>query len=55
MRGRAMKMAARLALLCALVLLMGLGVSSPAIAQTTVTYIHTDALGSVWVMALSYR
>ena len=42
-----MKLAARLALFAALVLLMGLGVSSPTIAQTTVTYIHTDALGSV--------
>ena len=29
------------------VLLIGLGVSPAAIAQTTVTYIHTDALGSV--------
>ncbi|MDZ5842799.1 RHS repeat-associated core domain-containing protein [Stenotrophomonas maltophilia] len=29
------------------VLLLGLGVSPAAIAQTTVTYIHTDALGSV--------
>ncbi len=29
------------------VLLIGLGVSTSAIAQTTVTYIHTDALGSV--------
>ncbi|MEN5342033.1 RHS repeat-associated core domain-containing protein, partial [Stenotrophomonas sp. TWI143] len=27
--------------------LLGLGVSPAAIAQTTVTYIHTDALGSV--------
>jgi RHS repeat-associated protein len=29
------------------VLLIGLGLSPAAIAQTTVTYIHTDALGSV--------
>jgi len=29
------------------VLLIGLGVSPAAVAQTTVTYIHTDALGSV--------
>lgn len=29
------------------VLLIGLGVSPAAMAQTTVTYIHTDALGSV--------
>jgi RHS repeat-associated protein len=29
------------------VLLIGLGLSPSAIAQTTVTYIHTDALGSV--------
>ncbi|WP_445393776.1 hypothetical protein [Stenotrophomonas maltophilia] len=29
------------------VLLLGLGLSPAAIAQTTVTYIHTDALGSV--------
>ncbi|MNK56073.1 tRNA(Glu)-specific nuclease WapA precursor [compost metagenome] len=29
------------------VLLVGLGVSPAAVAQTTVTYIHTDALGSV--------
>jgi len=29
------------------VLLTGLGLSPAAIAQTTVTYIHTDALGSV--------
>ena len=29
------------------VLMMGLGVSSSAIAQETVTYIHTGALGSV--------
>lgn len=32
-------------LYCAL--LIGLGLSPAAIAQTTVTYIHTDALGSV--------
>ena len=29
------------------VLMIGLGVSPAAVAQTTVTYIHTDALGSV--------
>ncbi|WP_281162040.1 RHS repeat domain-containing protein [Stenotrophomonas hibiscicola] len=29
------------------VLLIGLGLSPAAVAQTTVTYIHTDALGSV--------
>jgi hypothetical protein len=29
------------------VLLIGLGLSPVVVAQTTVTYIHTDALGSV--------
>lgn len=40
-----MQSAAGIWLCC--VLLIGLGLSPTAIAQTTVTYIHTDALGSV--------
>ncbi|PZS67843.1 hypothetical protein A7X75_16155 [Stenotrophomonas maltophilia] len=43
---RIRKLGAMGAWLCC-VLLMGLGLSPTAIAQTTVTYIHTDALGSV--------
>ena len=43
---RVRKLGALGAWLCC-VLLVGLGVSPAAIAQTTVTYIHTDALGSV--------
>lgn len=43
---RIRKLGAVGAWLCCM-LLIGLGVSPAAIAQTTVTYIHTDALGSV--------
>ena len=43
---RTRKLGAIGAWLCC-VLLMGLGLSPSAIAQTTITYIHTDALGSV--------
>ncbi|CCP10493.1 hypothetical protein SMSKK35_0439 [Stenotrophomonas maltophilia SKK35] len=43
---RIRKVGALGAWLCS-VLLIGLGLSPSAIAQTTVTYIHTDALGSV--------
>ncbi|WP_260473384.1 MULTISPECIES: RHS repeat domain-containing protein [Stenotrophomonas] len=43
---RVRKLGALGAWLCC-ALLVGLGVSPAAIAQTTVTYIHTDALGSV--------
>ncbi|UXB39876.1 RHS repeat-associated core domain-containing protein [Stenotrophomonas maltophilia] len=44
--GRTRKLGVIGAWLCCL-LLMGLGLSPSAIAQTTITYIHTDALGSV--------
>ena len=43
---RIRKLGALGAWLCC-VLLIGLGLSPAAMAQTTVTYIHTDALGSV--------
>lgn len=43
---RIRKLGALGAWLCC-VLLIGLGPSQSALAQTTVTYIHTDALGSV--------
>lgn len=44
--GRIRELGALGAWLCC-VLLIGLGLSPSALAQTTVTYIHTDALGSV--------